>query len=78
MAEHRTDPSFEVGEADLLEQATPLDPQPLSEDDRTTTVTANGPGSLVDEADWSEQMVPLPGGDEDDYPYEPPEPGVGA
>jgi hypothetical protein len=74
MAEHRTDPTAQIPEADLLEQQSSLDAQPpTGEPDWVTTsdLTAST-ASLVDEADLLEQMAQLPGQDEDDYPREPP------
>jgi hypothetical protein len=67
MAENRIDPSEQIPEADLLEQQTSLDPQPLTD----AVSELPEPPADADEADRLEQHATVPAGDEDDYPHEP-------
>jgi hypothetical protein len=71
MAEHRTHPTdvtADIPEADLLEQATPLIPITEIEDPESAPPPAVSPaGSLVDEADYLDQTIPVT--DDDAYPH---------
>jgi len=68
VAEDRIDPSDQIPEADLLEQQTPLDPNPMI-DAEPAAINPDSPARFADEADRLEQQTVVPDDDEDDYPH---------
>jgi len=68
VSESRIDPTEEIPEADLLEQQTPLAPDPLI--DTPAGSIPDPAGSVVDEADRLDQQAVVLDEGEDDYPRE--------
>jgi hypothetical protein len=77
MAEHCTHPTdvtADIPEADLLEQAAPLIPITEIEEPESAPPPVSPAGSLVDEADYLDQTIPVT--DDDTYPHTSPTGGT--
>lgn len=64
MARSYPDPATAIPQADLLEQRTPIAPDPLSSD--LEPPTADPPAA--NEADLLDQLITLPTDDDEEYP----------
>ena len=71
MAGQDLDPTQQVPEADLLDQRAPVDPHSLGDPEAVPVMPEPLPDD-VDEADRMEQLTPVLGDDEDEYPNPPP------
>jgi hypothetical protein len=68
VSENRTHSNEEIPEADLLDQQSPLDPNPLT--DTPADLVPDPSAPVVDEADRLDQLAVVPEQGEDDYPHE--------